>query len=61
MAGKELSRVEVLYPFKPQYTCTNSANCSLYIFLKNELREFDKRSKHFLPGVHFITSHNLIS
>ena len=33
----------------------------LYIFLKNELREFDKRSKHFLSGDHFINSHNLIS
>ena len=35
---------------------------NLYIFpLKNELREFDKRSKHFLSGDHFINSHNLIS
>ena len=34
---------------------------SLYISLKNELREFDKRSKHFLWGDHFINSHNLIS
>ena len=27
----------------------------------NELREFDKISKHFLWGDHFISSHNLIS
>ena len=34
----------------------------LYTFPeKNELREFDKRSKHFLLGDHFIHSHNLIS
>ena len=25
----------------------------------NELREFDKRSKYFLLGDHFINSHNL--
>ena len=28
---------------------------------KNELREFDKRSKRFLLGDHFINSHNLVS
>ena len=27
----------------------------------NELREFDKRSRHFPLGDHFINSHNLIS
>ena len=48
-------------PFKPQYRHTNSPNWSLYITLKDELREFDKRSKHFLLGDHFINSHNLIS
>ena len=48
-------------PFKSQYPHTNSPNCSLYISLKNELREFDKRSKHFLLGDHFINSHNLVS
>ena len=26
----------------------------------NELREFDKRSRHFPLGDHFINSHNLI-
>ena len=29
--------------------------------LKNELREFDERSRFFLIGDHFINSHNLIS
>ena len=36
-----------LFTFKPQYLNTNSPNWSLYISLKNELREFDKRSKYF--------------
>ena len=45
--------------FKPQYQHTNSPNWSLYISLKNELREFDSRSKNFLLGDHFINSHNL--
>ena len=40
---------------------TNSPNWSLYILLKNVLREFDKRSRHFLFGDHFNNSHNLIS
>ena len=40
---------------------TNSPNWSLYISLKNVLREFDKRSKHFLLSDHFVNSHNLIS
>ena len=48
-----------LYPFKPQYLHTNSPNWSLYISLKNELREFVKRSRHFYLGDHFINSHNL--
>ena len=38
-----------------------SPNWSLYISLKNVLREFDKRSKNFLLDDHFINSHNLIS
>ena len=46
---------------KPQYSNTNSPNLSLYISLKNVLREFDKKSKHFLLGDQFINSHNLIS
>ena len=29
----------------PQYLHTNSPNWSLYIFIENKLREFDKRSK----------------
>ena len=45
--------------FKPQYPHTNSPNWSLYIFLKNKLREFDNRSRHFLLCDHFINSHNL--
>ena len=44
---------------KPQYPHTNSPNWSLYISLKNELREFDNRSRHFLLCDHFINSHNL--
>ena len=48
-------------PLGPNYLYANSPNRSLYISLKNELREFDKRSKHFLLGDHFINSHNLIS
>ena len=48
------------YPFNSQYPHTNSPNWPLYITLKNELREFDKRSKYFLLGDHFINSHNLI-
>ena len=43
------------------YTGTNSPNWSPYISLKNVLREFDKRSRHFLLGDHFINSHHLIS
>ena len=45
--------------FKPQYPHTNSPNWSLYKSLKNELREFNNRSKNFLLGDHFINSHNL--
>ena len=53
--------MEVLYPFKPQYTtCKFSKLISIH-FLKNELREFDIRSKHFFSGDHFINSHNIIS
>ena len=48
-------------PFKPQYQHMNSPNWALYISLKNVLREFDKRSRHFLLGDQFINSHNLIS
>ena len=43
-------------------TLTNSSNWFLYISLKGlKLREFDKRSKHFLLGENFINSKNLIS
>ena len=44
-------------------TFTSSSNWSLYIYFakKDKLREFDKRSKHFLLGDNFINSKNLIS
>ena len=51
--------IPVFKPFKPQYQHTNSPNWSPYISLKNELREFDNRSRHFLLGDHFIYSHNV--
>ena len=47
--------ITLTYPFKPQ---ASSPNWSPYISLKNELREFDKRSRHFFLGDHFINSHN---
>ena len=56
----QVLRIQLL-TFKTQCPHTNSPNWSLYISLKNELREFDKRSKHFILGDHFINSHNLIS
>ena len=46
---------------KPQYPHTNSPNWSLYISIKNKLREFDKRSKHFPSGDRFTDSHNPFS
>ena len=63
MITDQIGLHSVLLPLliKSQYPHTNSPNWSLYISLKNELREFDKRSKHFLVGDHFINSHNLIS
>ena len=33
----------------------------MYFLIKNELREFDKRSSDFLLGDPFINSHNLVS
>ena len=50
--------------FSSPMTCLFLAegnNWSLYISLKNVLRESDERSKHSLLGDHFINSHNLIS
>lgn len=41
--------------------CTNSLNRSPYIFLKNQLGQFSKRSKLFSVGDHFIESHYLSS
>ena len=51
----------VYYPFKSQYPHTDSSNWSLYISLKNGLREFNERSRFFLIGDHFINSHSIIS
>ena len=48
-------------PFNPQYLHTNSPNWCLYISIKNKLREFDKRLKHFLPADYFINSHKLFT
>ena len=45
--------------FLPNIYIKNSPDASPYISLKNELREFDKRSKHSLFGDQFITYHNL--
>ena len=59
---EELKKVGwALNPVSPQYLHTNSPNWSSYISIKNKLREFDKRSKHFLLGDHFANSHNLFS
>ena len=46
----------VISHFKLQYWHTNSPNCSPYISWKNQLREFDKRSKHFPWDDPFINS-----
>ena len=62
LVGVVLSHtVELFYPFKSQYLHKNSSNWCPFISLKNELGEFDKRSRHFLFGDQFINSHNLIS
>ena len=51
--------ITTTFSLKPQCPHTNSPNLSLYISLKNELREFDKRSRYFLSCDHFINSHLL--
>ena len=67
IAGKaSLNTVKVRadQPFKPQYQHTNSPVWSPYwpyISLRNWLREFDKRSKHFPFGNYYINFHNLSS
>ena len=43
------------------YPNAKSPNWSLYISIKNVLRGFDERSRHFLLSDRFINSHNLIS
>ena len=50
-----------MYPLQPQYPNTNSPDWSPYISLNNKLREFGRRSKHFLLGDHIINSHNHFS
>lgn len=47
-------------PFKPQYQHKNSPHRSLHISLKNQLREFVLRSKHFHLS-DFTNSYNLVS
>ena len=47
-------------PLRPSiYTQILQTDRSVYISLKNELREFVKRSRHFYLGDHFINFHNL--
>ena len=68
-AGFAERKVEVAHPRHPPplsnavvnllYLPTNSPNWPLYISIKNKLREFGRRSKHFLLGHYFINSHNL--
>ena len=48
-------------PFMLQHPHTNSPHWSPYRALKNLLKEFEERSKHFPFGDHFITTHNLSS
>ena len=45
----------------PNIHIQNNSPKSLYISFMEGLREFDKRSRHFLLGDQFINSHNLIS
>ena len=49
------------WSFLPKYLHTNSSAWSPYISLKSQSREFDKGSKHFFFGDHYINSHNLFS
>ena len=49
----------MINPLRVNYPHTSSPNWSPYISLKNKFREFDKRSRHFYLGDHFINSHNL--
>ena len=47
-------------PFKPHYISAYKFSKLISILMKG-LREFDKRSRHFLLGDRLIKSHNLIS
>ena len=60
-AKQQKKKFQFFLPFKPQYPHTNSPNCPPYISIKNTLREFVRRSKHFLLGDYFINSNNLFS
>ena len=53
--------LKLVNPLSPNIRIQNSPNWSPYMSLKNELREFDRRSRYFLFGDHIINSHNLIS
>ena len=53
--------IEYFHPLSPNVHIHIYPNWSVYISLKNQLRELHKRSKHFLFSDHFIISHNLIS
>ena len=44
----------IVNPFKSQYQHTNSPNWSPYISFKNQLREFNNRSRYFLFGDHLL-------
>ena len=51
-----------LNPLSPNiHTQILQTDLSMFPSLKNLLREFDKKSKHFLLGDDFTNSHNLIS
>ena len=59
----KVSSTSVKMQLGVRFPHTNSST-GLYTFSykdKYKLREFDKRSKHFLLGDNFINSHNFIS
>ena len=56
-----LLNTETINPLSPNIHIQILQNWSPNISFMNELREFDKRSRHFPLGDHFTNSHNLIS
>ena len=48
-------------PLSPNIHIQILQNWSLYVSFMDGLREFDKRSRHFLLGDQLINSHSLIS